>query len=59
MDSFAEKEYQLEQLMPLILKQLQSGGTVRFKPHGTSMLPMLREGIDSVVLSPLPEQLQK
>lgn len=59
MDSFVEKEYQLEQLMPLILTQLASGGTVRFKPHGTSMLPMLRERIDSVVLAPLPEKLKK
>lgn len=59
MDSFVEKEYQLEQLMPLILSQLQNGGTVKFKPRGTSMLPMLRQGVDSVVLSPLPDKLRK
>lgn len=59
MDSFVEKEYQLEQLIPLIQEQLKRGGSVKFSPRGISMLPMLRQGIDSVVLSPLPEKLRK
>lgn len=54
-----QKDVRLEQLMPLFLKQLEAGGTVRFGPRGTSMLPMLRQGIDSVELSPLPEKLKK
>ena len=59
MDSLTEKSVQLEQLMPLIREQLAEGKTVRFSPRGTSMLPMLRQGIDSVVFSPLPEKLKK
>ena len=49
----------LEQLMPLIRETLHAGKTVRFSPRGISMLPMLRQGLDSVVLSPLPEKLRK
>ena len=45
--------------MPLIRETLAAGKTVRFSPRGISMLPMLRQGIDSVVLSPLPEKLNK
>ncbi len=45
--------------MPLILEELSAGRSVRFSPSGNSMLPMLREGIDSVVLSPLPDKLKK
>ena len=59
MDSFVEKQYRLEDLMPLIREQLSLGKTVRFSPRGTSMLPMLRQGIDKVVLSPLPQRLKK
>ena len=59
MDSLTEKSVQLEQLMPLIREQLAEGKTVRFSPRGVSMLPMLRQGIDSVVFSPLPEKLKK
>lgn len=59
MDSFANKEYSLEELMPLIQEQMRLGQSVRFSPRGTSMLPMLRQGIDYVVLSPLPEKLEK
>ena len=61
MENVQSKEYfvQFEQLMPIIREQLEAGRTVRFNPRGTSMLPMLRQGIDSVVLSPLPERLKK
>ena len=45
--------------MPLIRETLAAGKTVRFSPRGISMLPMLRQGIDSVVLSPLPGKLKK
>ena len=54
-----EKDLRMEQLMPLIRERLEAGQSVRFSPRGVSMLPMLRQGIDSVVLSPLPEKLQK
>lgn len=49
----------LEEVMPLFQEQLSRGQSVQFSPRGTSMLPMLREGKDSVVLSPLPQQLKK
>lgn len=55
----SERSFQLDELIPLIEEQLEHGQSVRFAPKGTSMLPMLRQGIDSVVLSPLPEQLRK
>ncbi len=51
MDSLFEKEISLEQIMPLVREYLQAGRTVKFSPKGTSMLPMLRQGIDQVVLS--------
>lgn len=50
---------QLDHLIPLIREMLAAGHSVRFSPRGTSMLPMLRQGIDSVTLSPLPEKLEK
>ena len=49
----------LDDLMPLFREQLAMGHKVRFSPQGVSMLPMLRQGIDSVVLSPLPQRLHK
>ena len=45
--------------MPLIREQLDNGKTVRLSPRGTSMLPMLRQGQDRVVLSPVPDRLKK
>lgn len=52
-------ETTMEALMPLFREQLDAGKTVKFSPRGISMLPMLRQGIDSVVLSPVPEKLKK
>lgn len=47
-------------LVPLIEERLASGHRVRYLPfRGVSMLPMLRQGKDSVELSPLPERLKK
>ena len=59
MDSLQIKEFQLDELMPLILEHLANGRSVRIFPKGTSMLPMLRQGIDSVTLSPNPGKLKK
>ena len=50
---------ELNDVMPLFLEQLVMGKAVHFSPRGISMLPMLRQGIDSVVLSPVPERLKK
>lgn len=49
----------MDDLIPLFRERLAAGQTVRFSPMGVSMLPMLREGRDSVVLSPVPERLRK
>lgn len=54
-----EKELRLEILMPLIKERLAAGNSVRFGPRGTSMLPLLRQGIDKVELSPLTQTLKK
>lgn len=44
------KEVQLDDIIDLMLDKLASGGTVTFTPNGTSMLPMLRDGEDAVIL---------
>ena len=49
----------MDALIPIFREQLANGKSVRFSPRGVSMLPMLREGTDSVVLSPVPEKLKK
>ena len=59
MDSLQIKQIQLEDAMPVIREHLAAGNCVRIYPRGTSMLPMLRQGIDSVVLSPLPVRMRK
>ena len=60
MESVIEtKEVRLEQMMPLIRERLAAGHTVRFSPRGVSMLPMLRQGIDMVEFSPVPDKLKK
>ena len=59
MDSLLNGQYRLEDLLPLIMESLESGRRVRFSPKGTSMMPMLRQGIDDVILSPLPPKLKK
>ena len=49
-----------EELMPLVRECLAAGRRVRYLPfRGVSMLPMLRQGIDSVELAPLPKRLKK
>lgn len=45
--------------MPLIKECLQAGKTVKFSPKGTSMMPMLRQGIDNVILTTAPRELKK
>lgn len=45
------KEVGLDDVMQIIAEKLEMGGSVTFNPKGTSMLPMLRDGDDTVVLS--------
>ena len=51
--------YKLESLMPVILESLQAGRSVILPPRGTSMLPLIRQGVDSVRLSPVSGKLKK
>lgn len=49
-----------EALMRLVREQMAMGQVIRYLPfRGKSMLPMLRQGKDSVELSPLPAKLKK
>ena len=59
MDSLQIDNFRLDDLMPLIRESLQDGRSVVFSPRGTSMLPLLRQGIDSVRLAPLSGKLKK
>ena len=59
-DSWHNAVIQEDELMPLLRERLAAGQSVRYLPfRGVSMLPMLRQGIDSVELSPLPDKLKK
>ena len=49
----------MQELGPLFEELLAAGQTVRFSPKGSSMLPMLREGRDSVVLRSALKGLKK
>ena len=60
MDSLSEVLLIEEELLPLLQETFARGQAVRYLPfRGRSMLPMLRQGKDSVELSPLPEKLCK
>ena len=49
----------MAQFVPLIEESLALGKNVNFSPRGVSMLPMLRQGVDSVTLSPVTSHLKK
>lgn len=52
-------DVELEQLFPVMQEQLAAGGSVKFGPKGTSMLPLIHQGVDSVVISPVKGKLKK
>lgn len=49
------KKSSLDELEPIIREKLSSGGTVQIPITGTSMLPLLVQGRDSVILAPAAE----
>ena len=53
------KEVRLDDVMPTIRELLAKGQSVRLYPKGVSMMPMLRQNIDSVLLSPVKGKLKK
>ena len=60
MDSLQNNCIGEEELLPFLRERLAAGQKVRYLPfRGVSMMPMLRQGKDSVELSPLPEKLKK
>ena len=48
----------MDELVPIFKEQLSQGKSICFSPKGISMLPMLRQGKDTVTLS-LPSQKLK
>ena len=64
MDSLNDRNQGLclhaEAVMPLIRERLAAGQNVKnLGFQGVSMMPMLRQGKDSVELAPLPQKLRK
>lgn len=60
------KQQKLEQLniagkdlVPIMKEQLEAGKTVRFNPKGISMLPLIRQGRDSVTLEKITRPLKR
>ena len=49
----------LQEMLPLISECLSMGQSVKFAPRGISMLPMIVQGRDSVILSNPPDKLKK
>ncbi len=45
--------------MPVIREKLDAGCRVTFDPKGTSMRPMLRQGIDRIEIAPVKGRLRK
>lgn len=45
------KQLSMTEIAPLISEVISSGGVFRLYPRGTSMLPLIRQGEDSVLLS--------
>ena len=52
-------EYKLSDTIDIITEVLESGGEFRLYPKGTSMLPLLRQGKDSVVLIRAEDNIKK
>ena len=40
----------LKEIWPIMREVIESDGQFTFYPHGTSMMPLIREGVDRVVL---------
>lgn len=49
----------MEEIVALVEEQLSTGGGAEFYPRGTSMLPLIREGRDSVLLTSVKGPLKK
>jgi len=54
-----QKYVKIQDLIPIIQEKLENDGEVTFTPFGHSMLPLFRDGKDSVVLSKQDRKLKK
>ena len=52
-------EVGLAELWPLMKEQIDAGKSVKFVPGGTSMLPLIRPSVDSVLIKKAPDRLKK
>lgn len=50
MRELPKTDFNLEEYLPIISEVIESGGEFRLFPRGTSMRPLIRQGVDSVVL---------
>ena len=53
------QQVRMEDMMPLIREKLVENQSVQLSPVGISMLPMLRQGRDCVILKPVSGRLKK
>ena len=51
--------YTYSMLEPIITEKLNAGATVTIQPRGTSMLPLIRQGRDEVILKKPSGRLKK
>jgi len=51
--------YTYSMLEPIITEKLNAGATVTIQPRGTSMLPLIRQGQDEVILKKPTGRLKK
>lgn len=54
-----EYKVHLSEVWEVMSEQLTAGGEVKFSPKGISMLPLIMEGRDSVVLKKAPDTIKK
>lgn len=54
-----EYKVHLSEIWGLMQEQIENGGEVKFSPKGISMLPLIKEGRDSVILKKAPDHLKK
>lgn len=57
MSNFSEMT--LAEMWPVMEEQIKAGKIVKFTPGGNSMLPLIRPGVDSVLIKKAPDKLKK
>ncbi|MBQ9080255.1 MAG: S24/S26 family peptidase [Clostridia bacterium] len=55
----ADHEFRLDDMIGVMTEVMAGGGEFRFYPKGTSMLPLIRQGRDSIALVSAHEPLAK